>query len=166
MTHIEKENGNNENGCVDRKIGKPEIRIFPNSKAKEFGTNRDLVNYLKDELSTKGTGIYYFRSYRQVKCIPGNSWALFRFEDLILGCAKIKEPAVSKKKSGPNQEYEGQITFDVTSTKVFDPPLEIRRLEWLTGEKYHNDDNLKTGRAYYIVSKKHRDKVLELLGVD
>ena len=97
MTHIEKENGNNENGCVDRKIGKPEIRIFPNSKAKEFGTNRDLVNYLKDELSTKGTGIYYFRSYRQVKCIPGNSWALFRFEDLILGCAKIKEPAVSKK---------------------------------------------------------------------
>ncbi len=166
MTHIKKENRNNENGCVDKEIRKPEIRIFPNSKAKEFGTKDKLVEYLRDGFYPKGTGIYYFRSYRQVKCIPGNSWALFRFEDLILGCAKIKEPAVFKKNAGPNQEYEGQITFEVTSTRVFNPPLEIGRLEKLTGEKYHNDDNLKTGRAYYIVSKKHHDKVLELLGVD
>ena len=159
MIHIEKE-------CTDRENRKPEVRIFPNNRNIEFGTKEDLVKYLNEGFYPEETGTYYFRSYRQVKCIPGNSWALFRFEDLILGCAKIKEPAVFKKKSGPNQEYEGQITFEVTSTRVFDPPLEIGMLEKLTREKYHNDDNLKTGRAYYIVSKKHHDKVLELLGVD
>ena len=159
MIHIEKE-------CTDRENRTPEVRIFPNNRNIEFDTKEELAKYLNEGFYPKRTGTYYFRSYRQVKCIPRDSWALFRFGGSIMGCAKVKEPAVSRNyESQELKEYEGQITFDVPSTKVFNPPLKIERLEKLTGEKYHNDDNFKTGRAYYIISKEHQNEVLKLIGV-
>ena len=161
MTHIGK-----QKECTDRENRKPEVRIFPNNRNMEFDTKEELAKYLNEGFYPKRTGTYYFRSYRQVKCIPRDSWALFRFGDSIMGCAQVKEPAVSRDyESQELKEYEGQITFDVPSTKVFNPPLKIERLEKLTGEKYHNDDNFKTGRAYYIISKEHQNEVLKLIGV-
>ncbi len=153
---------NNVKECKNRENREWEIRIFPNNKQLEFKNEEDLKHYLTSTLKQRNPqGRYNFHSYNRVKCIPKDSWALFRFEDKIIGSAKIKEPALYEPFKNENGlSYDGYIIFDVSTIKVFKNPILIKDLEKWTGIEYHFKNNFKTGRTYYIIPKKYKQEIL------
>ena len=137
------------------------IRIFPNSLAKEFGTEDDLKKYLSNELPKRENpaGRYNFHSFSRVRYIPSGTLALFRFQDKIIGWGRVKGKA---KESSALPGYEGYMIIDPSSIHVLKTPLSIKRLEDIIKREktFHFKQNYKTGRGYRIVPSKYYDEVL------
>lgn len=141
-----------------------EIRIFPNSQKYEFKTRDDLVYYIKKELrSPARNGRYNFRTFRPVKNITVGSIALFRFASDIMGWGEISERAVYAPFKINNNNYDGFIMFQPKSIKVFDPPLTIRKLEQITNQIFHFNENYNTGRAYYKIPFSFKSKIVSVV---
>ncbi len=141
-----------------------EIRIFPNSQKLEFKSKDELNNYIREDLRTsKRKGRYNFRRFRSVKLISPGSIALFRFADAILGWGAVREKAVYEPfdDEESEQHYEGYIMFRPETVKAFKKPLSVKDLEAITGMVFHYKDNFNTGRSYYKIPFKFRNRIKE-----
>jgi hypothetical protein len=142
-----------------------EIRIFPNSQAKEFKTPNELREYLQKELRSNGE--YKYRNHRLVSKIELGTIALFRFAVVIIGWGEVSKPphqAFITDEHG--EQYQGILAFKPSSVKVFESPLQIKELEAITRLTYHYKDNFNTGQPYYKIPMKFRDRIKKKVRVE
>lgn len=119
----------------------PELRIFPNDKngighenleeRKEF-----LFGGMKPTSLRNREGIYRVENIKQLNRISSGSYALFRFEDYIIGEGKIISEVKRFKK---NDKYfidglQGYIEFSEGSLFQYKHKITMSELEELTGK--------------------------------
>jgi hypothetical protein len=112
----------------------PKLCIFPNSREKESDTvedRRDLIRNLKKN------GRYYFRSLHSVGDIPLGSVALFAFKDQLHGEAIVRHTIKRKLVYRYGERYEGYITFEPTSVRLFRVPVSTRLIGCPYARSYH-----------------------------
>jgi len=111
-----------------------QVRVFPHSQ-KEFPSEDSLLTWLLTGLRGRG-GVYLLRNANSVKDVPPGSVILFRYGSKIVGEAVIskgKETFADKVEdrtlTGEDAEYEAQVTFVPSSTRLYAPPLPVERLQ-------------------------------------
>jgi hypothetical protein len=115
----------------------PHIRIFPHSK-KEFSSVDMLTTWLLTGLKARG-GQYLLVSKSAVAELPPGSLVLFRYDEVVVGEAVVKEylrdsPVRDRTLAGEVQEYEASVWCLPSSIRVYAPPVEIEALQSFVGE--------------------------------
>ncbi len=115
----------------------PHIRIFPHNQ-KEFPSRDTLTMWLLTGLKARG-GEYLLVSRDAVAELPSGSLVLFRYGQVVVGEAVVKEyfrdlPVHDRNLAGDDQEYEARVRFSPGSIRVYAPPVGIEDLQSFIGE--------------------------------
>lgn len=135
----------NMQAVAEPKAGEPQIRIFPHSRG-EFPSDGLLQIWLHSALRSKG-GVYHLKTLRggKPKNLSPGSIVLFRFDKSVVGEAVVQKD-ISKNISneeredmnlltGKKQKYEGRVTFNPSSIRLYSPPVKLDKIKTFGGKK-------------------------------
>lgn len=140
------------------------IRVFPNSRYKEFNSEESFEDFIKEDLpNRKIPGQYSFHKYSRLKNIGIGTLVLFRYLDKIKGIATVGSEAVHSIKTSDAGKYEGYIIL--RDIRLLPRPLMIEELEDLTGISFHQKGrNYSTGgRVYQKIPESQIKNVVDRL---
>lgn len=125
-------------------MSEPIIRIFPHSK-EHFENPDELRTWLSTTLRLRN-GWYRLEKLQGIGIgnNPPGTIVLFRIDQKIVGEAIVKEDVIEIE----DKEFEGKITFDPSTVRIYKKPLQIAILGKITNL------NLENAKPYYKIEPK------------